>query len=417
MYKIKIIGGAMTKFGRHTDRNLKSLVAEAVNGALKDAGVTKEQLGGVWVGNASQGILEGQESIRGQVVMRAMGIGGIPVINVENACASSATALHGARASVALGEMEVALVVGMEKMYFEDRTKVLPAFEGCMDVEVLPQMMQAFAEQEEKIKREQEARGEVDKQRSGQRSIFMDFYAELARKHMEKYGTTQRQLAVIASKNHYHSSMNPLAQYQKTFSVEEVLTAPEVAWPLTRPMCSPIGDGVAAVVICSERFARKIGARHSVEVAACMLASGEDPGKEQETSTLARLAKCAYEKVGIGPEEIDIAEVHDATAFGELQATEELGFCPLGEGGGFAEAGHTTLGGKLPINVSGGLESQGHPIGATGVRQIVELCWHLTGDGRAGKRQVEGVRIGLAENTGGTINTTEGSLSVTILKK
>jgi len=163
MYKVKIIGGAMTRFGRHLDRNLKSLVAEAVNGALKDAGVSKEQLGGVWVGNASQGILQGQESIRGQVVMRAMGIGGIPVINVENACASSATALHGARASVALGEMDVALVVGMEKMYFEDRTKVLPAFTGCMDVEILPQIMQAFAEQEKKIKEAQEARGSGEK--------------------------------------------------------------------------------------------------------------------------------------------------------------------------------------------------------------------------------------------------------------
>lgn len=417
MYKVKIIGGAMTPFGRHLDRNLKSLVAEAVNGALKDAGVTKEQLGGVWVGNASQGILQGQESIRGQVVMRAMGIGGIPVINVENACASSATALHGARAQIALGEMDVALVVGMEKMYCEDRNKALAAFTGCMDVEALPQMMQAFAEQEEKIKREQAQGGGGEREKSGQRSVFMDFYASLARKHMEKYGSTQRQLAVISSKNHYHSSMNPLAQYQNTFTVEEVLEAPEVAWPLTRPMCSPIGDGVAAVVICSEAFAKKIGASHGVEVAACMLASGEDPDKEKESSTLARLAKSAYDRVGIRPEDIDLAEVHDATAFGELQASEELGFCPLGEGGAFAEAGHTTLGGKLPINVSGGLESQGHPIGATGVRQVVELYWHLVADGRAGKRQVEGAEVGLAQNSGGSIDTSEGAISVTILKR
>ena len=417
MYKVKIIGGAMTRFGRHLDRNLKSLVAEAVNGALKDAGVSKEQLGGVWVGNASQGILQGQESIRGQVVMRAMGIGGIPVINVENACASSATALHGARASVALGEMDVALVVGMEKMYFEDRTKVLPAFTGCMDVEILPQIMQAFAEQEKKIKEAQEARGSGEKKKSGERSVFMDFYASLARNHMEKYGSTQRQLAVIASKNHYHSSMNPLAQYQTTFTVEEVLKAPEVAWPLTRSMCSPIGDGAAAVVVCSDKFARKMGTGHDVEVAACMLASGEDPEKEKGSSTLSRLAKNAYESAGIGPEDIDVSEVHDATAFGELYATEELGFCSLGEGGVFAEAGHSTLGGSLPINVSGGLESQGHPIGATGVRQVVELYWHLAGGGRAGKRQVGGARIGLAQNAGGSVGGSEGALSVTILKK
>ena len=417
MQKVKIIGGAMTKFGRHMDRNLKSLVAEAVNGALKDAGVTKEQLGGVWVGNASQGVLQGQESIRGQVVMRAMGIGGIPVVNVENACASSATALYGARAMVALGEIDVALAVGMEKMYFEDRSKALPAFTGCLDVEILPQLMKAFAEQEEKIKKERQARGETEKEKSGQRSVFMDVYAQMAIKHMESYGTTQKQLAVISAKNHYHSSMNPLAQYQNTFTVEEILDAPEVTWPLTRPMCSPIGDGAAAVVICTDEFAKKIGAGHGVEVAACMLASGEDPEKEKESSTLARLAGSAYERAGVGPEDIDVAEVHDATAIGELYVTEDLGFCPLGQGGSFAEAGHTTLGGRIPVNVSGGLESQGHPIGATGVRQVVELYWHLAGGGQAGKRQVEKARVGLAQNAGGNVNSSEGALSVTILKK
>jgi len=379
--------------------------------------VDKEQLQGAWVGNASQGVLQGQESVRGQVVLRDMGIGLIPVINVENACASSATALHGARAIVALGEMDVALAVGMEKMYFEDRGRVLPAFTGCMDVEILPQMMQAFAEQEEKVKKEREARGETEKAKSGQRTVFMDVYAMIARAHMEKYGTTQRQLAVISSKNHYHSSMNPLAQYQNEFSVEEVLAAPEVAYPLTRPMCSPIGDGAAAVVICSEDFANRIGASHAVEVAACMLASGEDPEAETDESTMTKLAKSAYERAGLGPEDINVAEVHDATAFGELYATEGLRFCPVGEGGAFAEAGHTTLGGKLPVNVSGGLESQGHPIGATGVRQVVELYGHLAGGGRAGKRQVEGARVGLAQNAGGTVGASEAALSVTILKK
>ncbi len=417
MRKVKIIGGTMTKFGRHMERNLKSLVAEAVNGALKDAGVDKAQLQGAWVGNASQGVLQGQESVRGQVVLRDMGIGLIPVINVENACASSATALHGARAMVALGEMDVALAVGMEKMFFEDRGRVLPAFTGCMDVEMLAQMMEAFAEQEEKIKKEREARGETEKAKSGQRTVFMDVYAMIARAHMEKYGTTQRQMAVISSKNHYHSSMNPLAQYQNEFSVEEVLAAPEVAYPLTRPMCSPIGDGAAAVVICSEEFAKRIGASHAVEVAACMLASGEDPEAEKDESTMTKLAKRAYERAGLGPEDVNLAEVHDATAFGELYATEGLCFCPVGGGGAFAEAGHTTLGGKLPVNVSGGLESQGHPIGATGVRQVVELYWHLAGGGRAGKRQVEGAKVGLAQNAGGTVGASEAALSVTILKK
>lgn len=382
-------------------------------GALNDAGITKEQLQGAWVGNAAQGVLDGQESIRGQVVLRPLGIGGIPVINVENACAASATALNGAWAMLALGEIDVALVLGMEKMYFEDRNLVLKAFLAAMDVETLPQMMAWFKQQEEQVQKAQKAKGEGEKKKSGQRTIFMDAYAAIARSHMEKYGSTQRQLAVISSKNHFHSSMNPLAQYQMTFTVDEVLEAPEVAWPLTRPMCAPIGDGAAAAIVCSEAFARKIGARHTVDIAACVLASGEDYREGQE-GTMTRLARKAYEKAGVGPEDIDVAEVHDATAAGELTATEDLLFCPLGEGGLFAEAGHTTLGGKLPVNVSGGLESQGHPVGATGIRQVMELYWHLTG--QAGKRQVVGAKVGLAHNQGGIVGGAQGALSVTILK-
>jgi len=412
MRKVKIIGGAVTKFGKHFDRNMKSLVAEAVLDALKDAGISKEQLQGAWVGNAAQGVLDGQESIRGQVVLRPLGIGGIPIINVENACASSATALHGAWSMVALGEIDVALVLGMEKMYFEDRSRVLKAFMAAMDVETLPQIMEWFKKQEQQVRAVQEAKGEAAREKSGQRTIFMDAYAAAARGHMERYGTTQRQLAVISAKNHYHSSMNPLAQYQMTFTVEEVLAAPEVAWPLTRPMCSPIGDGAAAAIVCSAEFAKKIGCSHTVDITACILGSGEDH-REGEDSITTKLARRAYEKAGVGPEDIDVAEVHDATAFGELSATEQLCFCPLGEGGPFAEAGHTRLGGKIPVNVSGGLESQGHPVGATGIRQVMELYWHLTG--QAGQRQVEGARVGLAHNQGGAVAGGEAALSVTIL--
>jgi len=413
MRKVKIIGAGMTRLGRHLDRNLKSLAAEAIDLALRDAGLSKDQLEGAWVGNTSQGVLFGQESVRGQVVLREMGIGYIPVVNLENACASSATALNGAWAMIALGEIDVALALGMEKMYMEDRQKILQAFLGCMDVEALPQIMADFEKKEEEVKKAQEARGEAPKKKSGQRTIFMDAYATWARQHMEKYGTTQRQLAAIASKNHYHSTMNPLAQYQQPFSIEEVLAAPEVTWPLTVPMCSPIGDGAAALILCSDEFARKIGATKPVEVAATVLASGQDRREGLETP-LVRLARKAYEKAGIGPEDVDVAESHDATAYGELYATEELGFCPVGEGGPFAEAGHTTLGGKIPVNPSGGLESQGHPIGATGVRQIVEIYWHLAG--KAGKRQVEGAKVGLAQNGGGVVRGTEAALAITILK-
>ncbi len=414
MRKVKIIGGTVTKFGKHPTRNMKSLAAEAVTGALDDAGVAIKDLGGAWVGNCVQGIFDGQEMIRGQIVLHTMGITGIPIVNVENACASSATALNGAWAQVALGEMDVALVLGMEKMFSEDKAKSFKIFTAAMDVELLSGISEAMKKAEEQVDKDRQAKGEKEKKKTGDRSIFMDLYARGARDHMEKYGTTQRQLAVIASKNHFHSSMNPLAQYQKKFTVEEVLNDVEVAYPLTRPMCSPIGDGAAAAVICSEDFAKKIGLHNAPEIAACMLTSGGPLEGGGSDSSLTRLAKKAYERAGIGPDDIDLAEVHDATAFGELSSTENLMFCPKGEGGPFAEAGHTTLGGKIPINVSGGLESQGHPIGATGIRQVVEIFWHLTS--QVGQRQVEGARVGLAQNAGGAAPKGEGALSVTILK-
>lgn len=413
MRKVRVIGGAVTKFAKHPDRTMKSLAAEAVTDALNDAGLAKDDLEGAWVGNCVQGLFDGQEMIRGQVVLHTMGIHGIPIVNVENACASSATALNSAWAQVALGEIDVALVLGMEKMYSEDKAKSMKIFGAAMDVEIVQSMAEAMKQAEKKADEERAAGGQKVKKKTGGRSIFMDFYASAARAHMEQYGTTQRQLAHIASKNHFHSSMNPLAQYQKQFSVDEVLNDMAVAYPLTRPMCSPIGDGAAAAIICSEDFAKKAGIGHAPEIAACMLTSGE-PRETNGDGALTLLAKKAYARAGIGPEDVDVAEVHDATAFGELSSTEDLMFCPKGEGGPFAEAGNTKLGGTIPVNVSGGLESQGHPIGATGIRQVVELYWHLTGT--AGDRQVEGARVGLAQNAGGYAPKGVGALSVTILK-
>jgi len=347
-----MIGGGMTKFGKHLDRNLKSLVEEAVTNALKDAGIEKDQIQAAYVGNASQGVLQGQESIRGQIVLYNMGIGGIPIVNVENACASSATALNGAMALIAAGEVECALVVGMEKMYFEDRARVQPAFLGAMDVESLARTQERFKQAEKAA--EAARANEPKREKSGQRTIFMDVYAASARAHMERYGTTQRQLAAVAAKNHFHSSMNPLAQYQENYTVDEVLASPDVAFPLTRLMCSPIGDGVAAAIICSKAFADKLGAKKRAEISACVLGSAQVGGGASE-GNLTRLARMAYERAGIGPEDLDLAEVHDATAMGEIGATESLLFCPTGEGGAWAEAGNSTLGGKLPVNVSGGL--------------------------------------------------------------
>ena len=233
--------------------------------------------------------------------------------------------------------------------------------------------------------------------------------------HMEKYGTTQKQLAIIASKNHFHGSLNPMAQYQKNMSVEEVLNDVLVAYPLTRSMCAPIGDGSAAVLVCSERYKKKLGSKvKPIRIEASAVLSGR-LRSEKEQSVVARLAKRAYEMAGLGPEDIDLAEVHDATAFGELYLTEELGFAQQGEGGILAESGATRLGGKIPVNPSGGLECRGHPIGATGLAQIVELVLQLRGS--AGKRQVEGARIALAENGGGFIGTEEAACSIHILSR
>lgn len=413
MRDVYVIGAGMTRFGKYLDRNMKSLAEEAVTNTLEHAGIDKDDLEAAWVGNAAQGIVTGQEGIRGQVALRPLGIDAIPIMNVENACASASSAFYGAWMGVAAGMYDVALALGMEKLFMEDKKKSFAVFWASTDVE----LMQAFKEmmkEQEKKKAEMGAK-ESGKGGAGQsRSAFMDIYSMAARMHMEKYGTTQRQLATISAKNHFHSSMNPYAQYQKDMTVEEVLAAPEVSYPLTRPMCSPVGDGAAAIIVASGDYVKKIGAEKPVKVRACALGSGRDRSIDEE-DLARRLSRKAYETAGVGPEDIDLAEVHDATAFGELIQTECMGFCPEGEGGPFAESGATKLGGKLPINTSGGLESRGHPIGATGTAQLCELVWQLRGE--CGKRQVEGARLALAENGGGNIGLEEAAMVITILEK
>jgi acetyl-CoA acetyltransferase len=414
MRDVYVIGVGMTKFGKHIDKNMKTLAAEAVDRALEHAGITKENIQTAVVGNAYQGLATGQESIRGQVVLRAMGIGGIPVTNVENACCSSATAFQVAWMDIALGLHDAALVLGMEKMYLEDREKRLKLFSASTDVEVMEQFIKAMKADAEKKRKEAEARGEVKKEKESKGgSAFMEIYAMGTRMHMEKYGLTQKQLAIVSSKNHKNSVHNPYAQYRMPLTVEEVLSAPSVAYPLTRPMCSPVGDGAAAVIICSGEYVKKLGASKPVKILATELGGGVDRDFD-DPDIGERLSRIAYEKAGVGPEDIDVAEFHDATAFGEVLNTEALGFCPRGEGGLFAEQGHSAIGGKLPINPSGGLESKGHPVGATGAGQIAELVWQLRGE--AGGRQVENARIALAENGGGNIGIEEAAMVITILQ-
>lgn len=417
MRDVYVIGAGMTKFGKYLDRNMKSIAEEATRLALEHAGIDKKELQVAAVGNAYQGLVTGQESIRGQVVLRAMSIGNIPVFNVENACCSSATAFQTAWLNVASGLHDVALVLGMEKMYMEDREKRLKLFSSSADVEVIEMFIQAMKADAERKKKEAEARGETidkDKKKNKGGSAFMDIYATATRMHMDKYGLTQRQLAIVSAKNHTNSVNNPYAQYQKAYTVDEVLAAPPVAYPLTQPMCSPVGDGAAALVLCSGDVVKKKGISKPIKVLASVLGGGMDRGFDDPDLT-ERLAHIAYETAGVGPEDVDVAEVHDASAFGEVVQSEGLGFCPKGEGGIFAEEGHSAIGGKLPINPSGGLESKGHPVGATGAAQIAELVWQLRGE--ATGRQVENARIALAENGGGNIGIEEAAMVITLLQK
>jgi len=410
MREVYVIGAGMTRFGKFPDQGLKSLAREAVEQALKHAGIEKNQLQVASVGNAYAGIATGQESIRGQVALRAMGIGGLSVFNIENACASSASAFMVAWMDIALGLHEIGLALGMEKMYLEDRDKRLSLFSASMDQDVI----QAFKKMAEASAKSAAEKAGSKSGVSGKRSLFMDIYAYAARWHMQKYGTTQRQLAMISAKNHQNSALNPYSQYQDPMTIEEVLAAPEVSYPLTRPMCAPVGDGAAAAILCSGEALQKIGASKPVKIRAVVQASGRDRGMD-DPDIGEIVADQAYQMAGLGPEDIDVAEVHDATAFGELRAIENMKFCAPGQGGPFSEAGNTALKGKIPVNPSGGLESKGHPVGATGVAQITEIVWQLRGE--AGKRQVESARIGLTENGGGNIGLEEAAMVVTILER
>ena len=411
---VYILGSAMIKFSKYMDRNIKSLTGEALDLVLKDCGLPLDDIQAAWFSNSGWGIHTFQHCIRGQVALSANGLEGVPITNVENACASGSTAFHGAWTAVKAGLYDCVLALGAEKLYSEDRAKTMQGFLAGMDVEVVTDQMAQFAEVERKRKeKEAKEKGvEAPPEKPGGHSVFMDWYAMGARRHMEKYGTTQRQLAAIAAKNHNNSTLNDLAQYTFPQTVEQVLEDREVSWPLTRAMCAPIGDGAAAAIICSESFLKKNPSSRAVKVLASILQSGNLHGP---TDVSVRSSRKAYEVAGVGPEDIDLAEVHDATAFGELHQVEQLGFCEVGEGGPFAERGETALGGKIPINTSGGLISRGHPIGASGLAMIYELVTQMRGE--AGKRQVQGARIAMSENGGGTLGTGEAAMSIHILGK
>ncbi len=401
----------MIRFNKYPDKTVRSMAEEAIELVLRDASLSREEFQAVFFSNTFWGMFSNQHSIRGQVILRGMGIDRIPVTNVENACAGASTALHLAYTGIRAGMYDVALALGSEKISHPDKSLSLGAYASCMDVENFMEHINMIMEVGKTFKvaipEDQTAPGEG-------RSIFMDAYATAARWHMDRFHSTQHQLAVICSKNHWHGSLNPLSQYQKPMSVEEVLTDKPVAYPLTRSMCAPVGDGSAAAIVCSEKYLSKLTNARPVKILASVLGQGVDRGID-ETDIGERLSREAYEMAAVGPDDISTAELHDATAFGELHQTEAMGFCPLGEGGSYAETGDTKLGGTKPINTSGGLECRGHPIGASGLAQIYEIVTQLRGE--AGNRQVEGVRIGLAENGGGNIGVEEAAMCIHILEK
>lgn len=406
---VYIVGIGMTPSGKFLDRSLKQLTAEAVGAALADAGVQRQDIAAAYFSNATQGQLEGQSMVRGQIALRTMGFEAIPIFNVENACASASSAFNLAVQYIRSGEGEMALAVGAEKMFCTDKARMFGVFDGAWDVATVADNQRNLLRLGHGI---EPPPGSTSK---SPYSLFMDVYAAFGRFHMREFGSTQRQFAAVSAKNHQHSVHNPLAQYRNAYTIDEVLAAPPITYPLTLPMCAPVSDGSAAAIVCSEAALARLAQRgRAIRVLASVVATGTTRRAEDVGEHLtAKAARLAYERAGVGPRDISLAEVHDATAVGEVVQSENLGFCEFGAGGHLAESGATTIGGRIPINTSGGLESKGHPIGATGLGQLHELVLQLRGE--AGARQVQGARLAIAENGGGIYGIEEAVCAITVL--
>jgi len=412
MNDIYVVGVGMTPFGRLLDKSVYDMAGEAVSLALNDAGCTASDIGTVFYASATTSQLQGQSCIPGPIAMRRCGISGIPVYTVENACASGSSAFNLAVQSVKAGSADVAMAVGAEKMNVADKARMFAVFDGGWDVSTVEQNKATLIALGEGIT---PPPGTVSDRPY---SAFMDVYAAICRNHMKRHGTTQRQIAAVAAKNHGHSVHNPLAQYREAFGIEQVLGSPPITYPLTTMMCSPISDGAAAAIVCNaEGLKRLNGASgRAVKVLASVVRTGVERTADEPGKIISHLAaRQAYEMAGISPEDVDVAEVHDATAMGEILNAESLMLVPFGEGGPAAERGDFTIGGRIPINPSGGLESKGHPIGATGLGQIHELVTQLRGE--AGKRQVEGARTAAHENGGGLYGIEEAVVAVNLFAK
>ncbi len=376
MRDVAIIGVGMTKFGNLWDYSLRDLAVEASLSAIKDAGV--DHVDSIYVGNFTAGTLIEQEHL-GALVADYLGVTPTASMRVEDACASSSAALKAGFLEVASGYSDVVLVVGVEKMTdvtTEDATYSL-ALAADQEYEVY------------------------------QGVTFPGLFALVARRHMHEFGTTRKQLSLVAVKNHDNALKNPYAQFHIKVSPEDVERSPLVADPLHLFDCSPISDGAAAVILVPVDMAKKMSSSALVKIAG--VGQGSDTISLAQRDSLVSFkatitaAQRAYKMAGITPDDVDVAEVHDCFTIAEICAIEDLGFFPKGRGGEAVEAGMTHIGGKIPVNTSGGLKGKGHPVGATGVAQVVEIVEQLRGN--AGERQVEGARIGLTHNLGGSGGT------------
>lgn len=374
MIKVSIVGAGQTKFGRHDDYNIRELFALAAHEAIQDAGISPKDVEAAYIGNLSADTFNQQTHIAPMMVDSA-GMKGIPATKCEAACASSATALRAAILAIESGHHEVVMAAGVEKMTDLPTPGVIEILATAAD--------QPF-----------EAQPGI---------TFPGIFALFATAHMAKYGTTKEQLAAVAVKNHANAVHNPLAQYQKEIDIETVLSSRIVAWPLRLFDCSPITDGAAAVILTRNKKARKFTDAPVKIIASAQANDTMDMCDRTDLTTLyaaKTAANRAYKQARIFPLDLDFAEVHDCFTIAEIIATEDLGFFQPGQGGKAVEEGQTQIDGEIAINTSGGLKAKGHPVGATGVAQIIELFHQLRDE--AGKRQVDSPNYGLAHNVGGS---------------
>jgi acetyl-CoA acyltransferase len=390
MRKVVVGGVGMTPFGKFLDTGVRALAERAVADALTDAACDARDIEAVYFGNAMSGLVTGQECIRAQAALRCTGLLGKPMVNVENACASGSSALHLAWIAVASGQYEAVLAVGAEKLTHEDKTVSFRALGSAVDMDELETIRKRMGNGEN-------------------RSMFMDIYAEMTRAYMAKSGATREDFANIAVKSHAAGHLNPKAQFRDNVTVDQVLASRMVADPLTLLMCSPIGDGAAAVLLCSESFAKK----KSIGQPVFMVASALATGTGDTPTACARASMRAYEIAGVSPQDVHVVELHDASAPAELIHYEELGLCAEGDGPSLLRSGATGINGRVAVNSSGGLLSKGHPVGATGCAQVVELTEQLRG--QCGARQRANAKVALADNGGGYIGQDAAVAVVTIL--